>query len=356
VTAADERVRRVRTTVSAALLIAGTAAFWVSLPLTAVSFDADLWSRTRPASGYVAGGISFPFITWGDCDGWDWFVRSPLTAGNTAFLASAFLLWAGAAWFRSAWARWIGAAGALATVVVTLLQLGTMGAEYVRPAEGWWLWMAASVLIGLAFLVLPAPVRPPPGERLPRAEADRARRRLAWIVGGAALVLLLASHALLEVRVTFGQLDFWRGTVQWRQIGEPLFPRIDASQSLVFDGIGKGWTSFAEMFWVLVPVVFALSAQCRSSYWRLIGIAWAVVLVVVQFGWLSVPWYDGHDWPSPSAFLWYGPPIALVVAFLLLPPRRDAADPAAASAPGLAPRPSPERDDSRDGCVSGVRE
>jgi hypothetical protein len=109
----------------------------------------------------------------------------------------------------------------------------------------------------------------------------------------------------------------------------PQLARIDPTMSLAAKSLGSDPTQWSEGLWLLLPFVFVTVATVRRRFWRSVGVVWAAGLAFVELKWTSVPWQEDYVSPCPAEFLWYGPPIALLAAFLLLPPRREAVTPAA---------------------------
>jgi hypothetical protein len=177
--------RRARAVASSVLITTGTVAFWMAMDEALVTPDAPppqfrevIVSLTfsPPAAGWTVVTHSLPL---------------GLIAGACAVAPA---LWIMATWRRSVWARFVGCAtstvavGSLAIVVgadkyradleygtggFTLRSTGSIGTSEMQFAQtlmqtqewslapGGWLWLVGAACLALAFVVLPAPQRPP---------------------------------------------------------------------------------------------------------------------------------------------------------------------------------------------------
>ena len=328
--AASDKTRRIRTRVSAALLFVGTAAFFVSLAL--------------PAVRKLYGGSRM------EVDGWTAATQYGPTAVGNSFLVLAFAFWGAAHWFRSIWAWMIG----VALAVVATLHHGLIGAwpgfeEIERLHAGYYMWVGATAVVCLSFLVLLPPDRPPPGEPLPREDVRRGRVGFARILAITAVCALIAGHFLVPTTVasvwapgpvpdressyhvgpfrTTGQSSFMTRT---REDGtteaieyhlRPVESPVAAARFLVAK------TGVLEFATLSLPLLLLAAWVTGRRAWRWTGAAVAATVGVAQAGWFGPPWsMSGFD-PHPLAILWYATPALFVAAFLLIPsrPRPDPA-------------------------------
>jgi hypothetical protein len=324
----DEFTRRTRTAVSATLLALGFCAFLVSLALPGVTKQHD--GRTLHV------------------DGWTCAICYGPTGANNIFLAAAFVPWGLAVWFRVVWMRHLGALFAAVTVLLFALVGAWPGYEGIAQLHsGYYVWLAASVAVLASFLVLPAPVRLPPDEPLPRDEIDRGRVRFASILGVVATAALLVTHLFVPTVVASVQVpgdaqNDLSGTYEtgpFRTSSGPQSEKIPLSDGTFVE---RKWhsvnvvapvaaaqfarldTSVHEFALLTLPLLFAAAIATRRRFWHWAGalVAGATALTAatcVELPW-SCSWYGMH----PLQLVWWGTPSAFVVAFGLLPPARRA--------------------------------
>lgn len=327
--------RTFRTRVSALLLAAGTVAFVLSLALPAVT-RTGLWGPTDARRATL--------------DGWSCALNHGPTAGTNWFLASAFAVWGAAVWWRSVWAWWGGAVAS----AVGLLVHGFVGAwpgyeRIVRLHAGYWTWLAATAAVCASFLLLPRPVRPPPGEPLPVEDRDRGRAGIAAILGIAATAAVVASFLVVPTVVSS---ELVRGEPpedadpDWYQVGPTRSShvtqtvRVTNADGTVADAVHHYRSEFGPVVSaqvrepgsavhaigsLLMPALFLAAATTRRRVWRWSGAVLAASATTASVFWIDTPWpYSGLS-PHPLVVLWIATPAAFVPAFLLLPPRRDGA-------------------------------
>lgn len=324
----DDSTRRTRTSLSAMLLALGTFAFVVSLSLPGVTKTHD--DRTIHV------------------DGWTCAISYAPTGANNVFLAAAFVVWAGAVWFRSVWARWLGLGCSAVTVALFALIGAVPGFEGIqRLHSGYWVWLASSIAVLGAFALLPNPVRPPPGESLSREEVDLGRARLAAIFAVAATVVLLVAHFLVpsivgyEVRnsggpsddsgeyetgplhssngsstVTITRADGTKRT--WKQRSVHVLGPVALRQ---FGAWRSGVHEFAALS---LPLLFAAALSTLRRAWRWTGCALAASVALAALTLVKTPWSCSGFGLPPLDLVWWGTPLLFLVAFALLPPRRAA--------------------------------
>lgn len=333
---ADERraARRIAgIRVSAALLAAGCLAFWVSLALPAVT-KFEMQRRMH-------------------LDGFTCAVHYGPTAASNGFLALAFVVWGAAVWFRSVWAWYVGAAMS----VIAFLHHAFIGAmpgfeNIERVHSGYWTWLAATATVAVSFLVLPKPVRPPPGEPLPVADRDRGRVRLGVIFGAAASAVLLVTHLFLPVPIGAlrvpgpppeGADTGWYGNGPTRSSAVTTqltvthpdgtkdelpfhYEEFRAPPAVAqFRGGASGALEFALLS---LPLLVLASAATRRRAWRWIGAATSAACVLAATVWIELPWPCSGITPRPLDIVWKATPSMFAAAFLLLPPRRAQSAPA----------------------------
>ncbi len=323
----ETRSRRVRTWVSAALLLGGTAAFVVSLALPAVT-------KQHSPGGTI------------HLDGWTCATNYGPTAANNWFLGLAFVVWGAAVWLRWPWAWWIGVGE---SAVATLMHAGIgaiPGCEGIeRLHSGYWTWLAATAVVCASFLVLPRPIRTEEG--LTRPDVDRARHGYAWVVGVAAIAVLLWSHFLLPVPI--GSLrvpgpvpddapDEWYQNGPTRsgavttmvQVTRPDGTTVDlpyhyattwAPLARAHFGLGGGRSVF-EFAALSLPLIFVAAAHSRRRAWRWSGVVVAGCLAAVAVAWVEPPWPASGITPHPTDVVWWATMPLFVAAFALVPPRR----------------------------------
>jgi hypothetical protein len=335
--ALDPRRRAIRTRVSAALLAAGATAFVVSLSLPAVRLTQEGGGR------YHVGG-------------WTAATHHGPAGPTNGFLAAGFVVWALAHWFRSILAWYVGAAMAVYAVLFHAFVGAWPGYEGIeRLYSGYWVWLAATAVIAAAFLTLPKPIRPPPGERLPRADVDRGRRGLAHVVAAVAVAALLVTHLLVPTSVGGREVlgpppeHAWngyesgplhsemQGSTRTRTLAdgttvqETYHHEADLAP-LATAQFRRPGTAALELGLLALPLLWLAAATTRRAVWRSGGAAVAATTALVAFLWVDEPWPISSFGAHPLEVLWRGEPTALLVAFVLLPPRR---------APAFAPEPWP---------------
>jgi hypothetical protein len=322
----DDSTRRARTSLSAMLLTLGTFAFVVSLSLPGVTKTHD--DRTIHV------------------DGWTCAISYAPTGANNVFLASAFIVWGCAVWFRCVWARWIGLLMSAVTVALFALIGAVPGFEGIqRLRTGYWVWLASSIAVFAAFALLPGPVRPPPGESLPREDVDLGRSRLGAIFGGAATVILLVAHFLVPSIVG---CEVKHGDAPSDQTGEyetgpfhssgrsaRIVTRPDGSKREVkehslhvlgpvalrqFGELKSGVHEFAALW---LPLLFVAAIATRRRVWRWTGCALAASVALAALTLVDTPWSCSSFGLAPLELVWWGTPLLFLVAFALLPPRRS---------------------------------
>ena len=251
----------------------------------------------------------------GSFTGWECALRyRPAWPANVG-LAVAPALWLCALWLRSTWARMIGAAFcALATVVQGTIAFTGPSEGVTQFREGYWVWLASSIVLTVAFSVLPEPVRPPPGEPLPPEVRALARARFA-----------MAFAALATVSIALPQFVFtgYRGGMTIIAGGrQPA--TVQTANPYEVPGIvlalndPPGAPIAAGL--LALPFLFCAAALTRSLRLRVLGAAGAVALVVAQV--LVRPrgywnWWSGTV--HPALVHWYLGPLAALVAFAMLP-------------------------------------
>jgi hypothetical protein len=320
----NERARRLRTRISAALVVVGSLGFSAALVL--------------PAADYAVSSYHTQHV---NVDDWDFAMQ---LAPFSAFLAGAVLVWGATHWFRWAGGRYLGLGAAFTSLAVELI-----AGPWSRVAEdaeflgGYWTSLAATGLICAAFLVMPKPDRADRDDPLPRDEVERARERLAWMIGLAAAVVLLPGHLLLstskEWRTTYLD-ESWGRSIAVQEMAPPkpppgvildwigptraapILPDIDLSRSLIAKSLGAFPDSAVEGAWLALPFLFLIAARKHRSAWRIAGAASAATFGLISFVWLAMPWERSKSGLDPLDVVWHGPPLALVAAFLLLPPTR----------------------------------
>jgi hypothetical protein len=324
----DDGTRRNRTAVSAALLALGFCAFLVSLSLPGVTKQHD--GRTLHV------------------DGWTCAICYGPTGANNIFLAAAFVPWGLSVWFRSAWAYHLGRIFAAVTVALFALVGAWPGFEGItRLHSGYFVWLAASATVLLAFLVLPAPVRLLPDERMPRAEIDRGRTGFAAIFGVGATLTLLVAHLLVPtvvgtVRVNGDAENDLSGTYETGPFRSSSGPETEKVQQPDGTFIERKWSTtnllapvaVAQYAWpgralhefamLTMPLLFAAAIATRRGIWRWTGAAVAAATGLTAATWVGVPWSLSWYGMHPLQLVWWGTPSAFVVAFGLLPPARRA--------------------------------
>jgi hypothetical protein len=324
--AMSDDTRRNRTAVSAGLLALGFCAFLVSLSLPGVTKQHD--GRTLHV------------------DGWTCAICYAPTGANNIFLAAAFVPWGLAVWFRSAWAYHLARIFAAVTVALFALIGAWPGYEGItRLHAGYFVWIAASMTVLAAFLVLPAPVRLLPDERLTRAETDRGRARFAAIFGVGATVTLLVTHLLVPtvvgtVREPGDSENDLSGTYEtgpFRSSSGPQSEKVPQADGTLVE---RKWSTtnvlgpvvVAQYAWpgralhefamLAMPLLFAAAAVTRRRAWRLGGAAVAAAAGLTALTYVGAPWSLSWYGMHPLELAWWGTPTAFVVAFGLLPPSR----------------------------------
>jgi hypothetical protein len=259
------------------------------------------------------------------------------TGIDFAFLALAFVVWGTARWFCSLWAWYIGVGGSLVSVVVLVLRAGWPEPllEQARR-QGYWVLLCAALATLGAFVLLPRPERPSPGESLPRSDVERGRTGLSITFGAWASFVMVASHALLVIPGRFIDASSPAGALFDPSTSENYlhrlatlilhaYPEVDASRSLVVGAWNWPWDAALETAWLTLPVAFVAAARTRRSLWSRLGAGLAALVSVVTVAWLASPWQRSRASLDPVDVLWSGPAIAFLIAFLLLPPRPRAA-------------------------------
>lgn len=313
---------------SAAMLVLGLGAFLVSLALPGVTKD---------------HGLNTLHV-----DGWTCAICYGPTGANNVFLAASFVPWGLAVWFRSVWMRHLGAIFAAVTVALFALIGSWPGYEGITKLHsGYYVWLSAPIVVLASFLVLPAPVRLPPDESLPRAEIDRGRVRLAAIFGVIAVATVLVTHLFVPTVVASVQVpgdaeNDRAGTYEtgpFRTSSGPQAEKIPLPDGTFverkwhnvnvvapvaesqFARSGPGVHEFAML---TMPLLFAAAIATRRRVWRWGGAAVAAGTGLTAATCVHVPWSLSSYGIHPLDLVWWGTPAAFLVAFLLLPPARTA--------------------------------
>lgn len=316
-----------RVACSALLLLLGAATYLTSLFLPAVRLDKKDGGGVFNVGGWTAATHHGP-------------------AGPTnSFLVLAFLVWAAAHWFRSILAWWLGVAMAAYAVVFHAAIGAWPGYEGITDLRaGYWTWLAATVVTATAFVVLPKPVRPPPGERISRADVDRGRLGLAQIVGGAAVVALLWTHLLVPTPVASrevagepppGAFDgynsgpFRSSGYSTREVALPDGTKYEEKfhtqhdlAPLVVAQWGDRGAPLLEFALLALPLLLVAAMTTRRALLRWLGAAVATAAALGAFLGVDDPWPLSSFGLHPLTLAWRATPTAFALAFVLLPPRR----------------------------------
>jgi hypothetical protein len=279
-------------------------------------------------------------------DGWTCAICYGPTGANNIFLSAAFVPWGLAVWFRSAWAYHLGRIFAAVTVALFALVGAWPGFEGItRLHSGYFVWLAASVTVFVAFLVLPAPVRLPPDERMPREEIDRGRARFAAILGAGATLVLLVTHLLVPTvaatTTRYGEMENdLTGTYETGPFHSSSGPQTEkvprpggtfVERKYYFDNVvapvaeaqfrdaPRGVHEFATL---TMPLLFAAAIATRRRVWRWSGAAVAIATGLTAATCVEVPWSCSWYGMHPLQLVWWGTPVAFLAAFVLLPPAR----------------------------------
>jgi hypothetical protein len=339
----DEHWRAVRAWLSAALLLVGTAEFVYSLALPAVG-------KTHGKMGTI------------HVDGWAAAMHYGPTAATNWFLATAFVVWHFAFWFRARWAWWGGVAFGVAAGTFHALIGAWPGFEGIFTLhDGYYVWAAASAAVMLAFLVLPKPRRAK-GERLAPEEIVRGRLSLAWTFGVGGTLLLLGAHLLLPTSLGCewrdgppqrGDQFGWYTTGPMRSQMEPQTRKqlrrgpdgtfveveqrmVELRGPIVAQQMHTTSTALHETALLALPLLFVVAATTRRRAWRWGGLAFAAAVAAVT-PFFDVPWPTSGFEPHPLAVLWWGTPGVFVAGVAVLPGGPRAWAGAGACDPGRCP-------------------
>ena len=348
-----DRARSLRARVSAALLAAGTLAFVGSLALPGVT-KVGLLGPSDDRKAVV--------------DGWTCAWNHGPTAATNWFLAFAFAVWGFARWGRSVWAWYLGAGAGIVAVLVHGFVGAWPGYEGIlRLHSGYWTWLVASAVTCAAFLLLPRPVRPPPGEPLPVEDRDRVRAGISVILGSAATAALLTAYFLVPDVVSSELVpgeEPEESEREWYTVGPVSSGNVTHSvQVTLADGTVEAVVHHYRHRWgpvvatqlrapettaltwasLALPAVFLAAATTRRRPWRFGGAALAAAVTLVVSVWIEHPWPTSGINPHPLHFLWIATPAAFVLAFLLLPPRRVSSSRATESAQSDEPATPPQQ-------------